>query len=115
MTSTGQDFTMYSGDSNVITITVTDSAGAAKDLSGAAIVWSMAPLVESEKTTIEKTNASGIAITGDGSAGIFTVTLAAADTAPLRGDYYHEAKITDGSNNVSTVTIGKVTVIETLT
>lgn len=53
----------------------------------------------------------GVSIT-DAANGKFTVTLAPADTKTLAvGTYYHEAEVTDSLGNVSTVTVGKVTLI----
>ena len=113
MTTTAQDFTMYAGDTNTITVTVTDSAGAVVNITGATITWK---LLEEQGGTIAltKTVGSGIIIT-NGAGGIFTIALAATDTASLlAGAYYHEAELTDTSSNVSTILIGTLTLKESI-
>ena len=108
MTSINQDFTMYAGDSKTLTVTVTDGAGAAKNITSATITWKM---LEEQGGTVKltKTVGSGIALTTP-SSGIFTVTIAAADTSAfLAGQYYHEAEVTDSGSLVSTVLTGTIT------
>ena len=57
-----------------------------------------------------KTIGAGVTIT-NATSGLFTVTIAAADTASLI-DYpqslYYDVKVTDGSGNVTTVQGGKI-------
>jgi len=111
MTETGQNFTMWSGDTKVIEVTITDASGNAVNLTGATISYVLQRSVGST-VTISKTTASGISIT-DASGGVFQITLDASDTARLSGSsYYHECQITDTSGNVSTVFTGTVTMKE---
>ena len=108
MTETGQNFTMWSGDTKVLEVTITDSDGAAVDLTGATISYVLQRNVNSAAATISKTTDDGISIT-DASGGVFQITLDASDTASLSGSYYHECQITDASGNASTVFTGTVT------
>ena len=106
---TAQNFTMRSGDSKKLNITVTDGAGAAKDLTGATMIWRLA--VRKHATSeISKATASGIAFVSEVS-GIAQVTIDPADTAGLDGDYYHEAQVTDSSGDIETVMVGTATII----
>ena len=108
MTIVGQNYTMFSGDSKVITVTVTDADGAAVNLTGATISY---VIFDDGSATITKTVGSGITVT-DAAAGTFTITLAASDTASLAGAYYHECQVTDSSGNISTIFTGTVTMNE---
>jgi len=93
---------------------VTDSQGGAFDLTGAAaIAWQLACSAGSAAPAVSKSLGAGIAIT-DGPNGVFTVMLDPSDTAALSGLYYHEAEVTDGAGNRSTVLTGVATVIPTL-
>lgn len=107
MTETGQKFTMWSGDTKVLEVTITDASGNAVNLTGATISYVLQRSVGST-VTISKTTDDGISIT-DASGGVFQITLDASDTASLSGSYYHECQITDTSGNVSTVFTGTVT------
>lgn len=44
---------------------------------------------------------------------VFTVDFIPADTSTLLGNYYHEARVVDGSGNISTVIYGVMTVTQT--
>jgi hypothetical protein len=114
MTATAQDFTIYKGDTLVITVTVTNSAGAAKDLTSASIEWSAGHSPD-RPANITKTTAEGggVSIT-NAAGGIFTITLTATDTAAMDDVYFHRAQVTDSGSNVSTVLTGWITVKENL-
>lgn len=115
---TGQDFTMYRGDSRRIKITVTDAAGDPKSLTGASIIWAMAR-DKSAPALVQKTTASGVAITNP-AGGEFVVDLLPGDTEELdlprsgTRSYYHEAQIVDSAGAVATVTTGTVTLLRDL-
>lgn len=104
------DFTMYAGDTKVLSVTVLDEAGAAVNITGTTIRWWLAK--NAKKTgldvLIKKDTVDGITIT-DGPAGKFEVTLASSDTEGLKGSYYHEAEV-DDSGTISTVLTGKATI-----
>jgi len=106
MTSEDQNFELYAGDSKDIVVTVTDSNGAAVNLTNFTIFWKLTLLPTSSTALISKAVGTGIVKTNP-SGGIFTVTITNTDTATLAGCYYHEAKIVDGSSNEFTVTSGR--------
>lgn len=109
MTATGQDVTMWAGDTKALVFTITDGAGVAINLSGSTVHWIMQHSLTDSVALLEKHVGSGITLT-DAEAGILTVTLAAKDTEGLAGgNYYHELEITDSSGDISTVAIGTIT------
>ena len=108
MTKQNQDFTIWSGDDKVITVTVYDNDDVIVDITAATITWQLSQNVNSA-ALITKTVGSGIALS-DPTNGQFTVTLDPADTASLSGRYYHEAEITDSSGNVNTGLVGHATI-----
>lgn len=85
----------------VLEITATDSDGAAIDLTGATITWTLRTR-RGNAATITKTTGSGVTVT-DAVGGVFEVTITDTDTASLNGTYYHEAKIVDSGGLVSRV------------
>jgi hypothetical protein len=101
------DFTMFSGDTKVLQITVTDEAGAAIDLTGVDLVWVLAKKVTAAPL-VTKEIGTGITIT-DAAAGKFEVAIAPADTENIKGDYYHECQM-DAGGAISTIMTGKVTI-----
>lgn len=105
MTRTNQDFTMWSGDSKVLEVTVTDADGDAVNLTGASIDYVM-----QDDADISKSVGDGISITSPATGGLFEITLDPSDTTALAGDYHHECEVTDSSDNVSTVFVGTVTI-----
>lgn len=109
-----RDFELRHGAKNVIRITVKNAAGTVVDISGAsAIVWSLARTRRSVENEIQKDLDDGIAFEDDGSDGVFLVTVAAADIAELRGDYFHDAAVTLNSTP-QIVAEGTVTIRESL-
>ena len=103
------DFYITAGDTKTIGDNVIEKDDAsATDITGATIAWKVA---QSHRGTvvISKSTADDIAITS-GTGGTFTIDLAAADTASLRGDYYHEIQITFAGGEIATVLKGKMTV-----
>jgi hypothetical protein len=54
---------------------------------------------------------SKIGTVTDASGGVFTVTIAAADTEWLEGDYQHQGETTDGSDLVAIVVTGRFRVV----
>ena len=108
-----QNFQIHAGDSRELVVTVSDSQGAAVDLSGAAIAWQLARSAGAAAPAVAKALGSGIVIT-DGPNGVFTVMLDPADSETLSGLYYHEAEVTDAAGQRSTVLSGVATVVPTL-
>ena len=102
-----QNFEMHAGDDQDLAFTVKDEAGSAVDITGFTIAWRLATHVTAPML-VSKATGGGITIT-DAVQGEFTVALAAADTAGLAGVYYHEAELTDGGGDISTIATGHVT------
>jgi hypothetical protein len=114
MTATSQNFSMYQGDDFTLTVTVKDAAGAAKNLTGATIKWALHTTNKAAVPKLSKAIGTGIAVT-DAAGGVFTVTIARADTAALKaGAYYHEVEITDVASKRATVLTGKATILQAL-
>ena len=109
MTTTAQNFTMWSGDDKTITVTVVDGDGTAQDITAATISYKLQPAVDDATGAITKTVGSGVTIT-NAAGGIFTVDIAAANTASFAGIYYHECQVTSSGGVVSTVFVGNVTI-----
>ncbi len=107
---------MFSGDSKILRYTVKDGSGAVIDITGAAFRWGLFKLDTDESTPTaknstvltppgEKTVGSGIVIT-DAANGVLEVTLDPADTAPLKGSFYHEIEMI--LTETSTVAFGQI-------
>lgn len=107
MTKRNQDFEMWTGDHKLLIFTVEDITS----IEGATVEWKMAKSV-SREPVIEKSNDSGLQINNN----TFTVEILPEDTEDLdtKSDYYHEAELMDEEGNISTVSIGKVTLHPTL-
>jgi hypothetical protein len=101
MTATKQNFSMYSGESKVVIVSVTKENNAFLDLTGSKIKWSF--------NNVLKTDTNGIALSNPTN-GEFTIYLNPADTQNLEGIYYHQAIITDAQGNVSPVMTGNITI-----
>jgi hypothetical protein len=93
--------TMFSGDSRVLTITVTDSAGTAKNITGATINFSLFKSVGGA-AILSKTVGNGITIT-DPTNGVFTVTFETHETEDRDGHFKYEIEVTDSSGNKCTI------------
>lgn len=112
MTKLAQDFTIVAGESAVLEITVTEG-GAAKDLTGATIVWRLSADIDHRSNVLQKDTTespSGINIT-NAAGGIFQVLLTASETTGLAiRDHLHQAIVTFTNSDVAVVTEGKATV-----
>lgn len=106
-----QDFEMFSGDDFDIVVTVRDTAGVAKNLTGTtAVVWNLAKRAGGT-ALLSKTLGSGVVLTTPLS-GVLTITLAPADTAGLAGPYYHEVQLVDAAAKKMTVLRGTATLLK---
>lgn len=113
MSTQRTDFTMYQGDSKVLSVTVADEAGDAVPLEGLTIRWQASPVITGgfEPTaTLKKDNGALGGIDTVTEVGVFEVELDPDDTETISGLYYHEAELTDGAGNVSTVLTGRMTI-----
>lgn len=111
VTKLAQDFTMWSGDTRRLSITVDDGASppVAINLTSSTIEWHLAKRLTSTVAILTKTVGGGIALT-DPVNGVFEVTIDPADTADLSGEYYHEAEVTLSGGDKSTVLVGIATI-----
>jgi len=109
MTATGQNFTIYQGDNKEVRVTTyEEDLVTILDISNCILNWVFYKRYP-ENIVLTKTTSSGITLT-DPTNGIFKMLLLPEDTENLLGEYNHECEITDLSNNVSTILVGKVTV-----
>jgi hypothetical protein len=114
MTTTGQDITIYAGDGAVPVFAIQDGSGAPVDLSnGPTIEWVLARDLAAIPV-LTKTIGNGVTILPDGTSppttgksGRFSVTITGTDTAPLRGNYLHRARVTSLTDMPMTVTLGR--------
>ena len=97
-----QNFSMISGDTKLLELTIHDAEVAEVDVTGADVTY----VIADSAVRVTKTTDDGITIDG----AVVTVTLDPADTAELAGVYAHEMQITDPSGNVGTVMIGEVSI-----
>ena len=111
-----QNFEIHAGDDLTLQVSVTDDAGQPVNLTGAQVAWQASRGRAdrfSSTAVLAKASGTGITVT-DAAGGVFEVDLAAADTAGLRGAFYHEAKVTDAAGDKSTVFTGTMTVLPSL-
>jgi len=112
MTAFRQDFSTYPGDTSQPVFTVFDGNGIPLDISTVTeIRWDavrkttdVAPVLTKLKST------GGVVLIGGGTTGQLQVNLAGADTTPLSGIYLHRVVLTDAQSNLSTVSLGQLTV-----
>lgn len=110
--STEQNVTgVFSGDDLDLNVTVTDAADAALDLTSASsIIWRLSRHVGAT-ADLTKSVGSGVTVT-DPVNGLLTVTIDAADTASLVGNFYHELEIVNQANKKSTVLHGLFEIVQ---
>ena len=107
MNPVSQSFSIYSGSSRSLLVTVTDVNGNPVNLTGVAtLTWA---LIQNGATVLTKTLASGVTVTG-AIAGQATVALAAADTTALVGQYTHECRMVDSAGHSDVIFTGTLTV-----
>jgi hypothetical protein len=101
-------FTLWAGDDVTLSATATDSAGAAVNLTGSTLSWTLS---DGNVARVTKTTSDGITVTSAAN-GTFTVSLDTADTSDLEaGTYRHRATVTDASSNITTVLDGRARVL----
>lgn len=120
MTKLAQNVTMWQGEDWVITVPITDSAGAAVSLTGAAAVrWSMFPGRASgtAAAALNKTLGSGITLVDvDDVADGLQITIDTDDTDGLAPTtYYHECRVVDSAGDEQVVFIGNLYLRESRT
>ena len=102
---------LVAGDTKVFSFAAMDSDSAALNLTGATMEWAMVPYRGAEAVVIKTTADASVTVT-DAEGGLFEFTLEPEDTQEVaRGRYPHGAKVTDASGNVSTISLGFVTIL----
>ena len=96
-----QDIRIVSGDDLTLQVTVTETNGAAKDLTGGTVDWNLSKEPGSSDIKVTKTGTLTSPTTG-----VFTVAV--DSTGGLSGDYYHEAQLTESGGDIGTVMRGWV-------
>jgi hypothetical protein len=112
MTKTAQTITLYQGETKQITIAVVDGAGAAKNLTGATVIWEAFRSREDPRpeAVIKKSGAQITLVNSAGTNDGIRFTLNPKDTARLEGDYAHEARVIDTTPDEAVVAEGTLTV-----
>jgi hypothetical protein len=98
------DFSVNQGASVLQTMTWKDSGGSPVDIGGYTIRMQVRKHVDDEDTLLDMDNAAkgGLAIVGDGSAGQYTVTVSATDTADLPvGTWVYDLEMESGAGFVT--------------
>lgn len=93
------------GEDRVLTINARDSSNAAVSLTGKTVATYIGKSPwhpDSSRPALTKTGT-----VTDAANGIFTITIAAADTKYRSGDYEHVSKTTDSSGNIAAVCTGR--------
>lgn len=104
------DLSFHAGDDKRLEVTVYDADGEVVDLTGiTAARWSLAKTVNSTAIVTHSIVDGNISVES-ATDGRLNIIIDAADTASIRGVYYHEAEITDGAGNVGTILYGSVTI-----
>lgn len=109
------NFSMYSGDTRRVRVTVVDTNGDPVDLTGSSITWSLSSdSTATGSQAITYTLSDNVALI-DAVNGIFEVTIVPAATASITGDKrYHEAELTESDGTVTTVMTGTITIKDDL-
>lgn len=102
-----QDIPIYAGDSQLLSVAVTDISGNAVDISACTVKWAA---VRGQTQVIYKDTSNGGVTIDDATHGKYSVHLLSSDTTNLIGTYYHESIIIDTFGNVSTVLVGNLKV-----
>ena len=109
-------FPLVAGQDITLTISVTDSAGAAVDLTGASARFVLS--TPNDRVTVldsaDSPQTATCAVTNE-AGGVVTVTITAANSAALLGDYYYEIKVTDSAGAESVTNRGIITFETTTT
>lgn len=111
MTAVSQNFTTYSGDDALPIFTVVDGSNVAIDISTVADIIFTARRTASAAIALQKKKTTGgVAFTNSGADGKFQVTITAANTALLSGNYVFQAQIIDSLNKTTTVALGTMSI-----
>jgi hypothetical protein len=115
MTTEGQNFTIYQGDTKEIIISITDESGSVVDLAGYAGAVFVAYNQTLDSIVVQKLLAGGIIIPTPAN-GQLVVTLESADTEDLvPRNYGIQCEIEDAFGNHATVMTGYMKVLRSIT
>ncbi len=116
MTATGQNFEMYQGDDKQIIITAKDTSGNIIDLTGYDAVWVVYDQTVENVVLMKSTQPTeGITIPTPAN-GEIVIELVGDDTSGLLPKLYgHQCEIQDVSGHHSTVTVGFMKVLKSIT
>ncbi len=103
------NFTMYSGDTKNLEITVKDEDDVAVDLTDCELFWELSLIVGLNPPLISKELGSGLTVV-DAATGRFDIKIESGDTEGLVGSFVHEVRMIDDDDNVSTILQGTVTI-----
>ncbi len=104
-----QDFVTYQGDAVAPVFTVRDADGTVVDISTVSeITWSARRNLDTAAVLTKTRSGGAITFVTNGTNGQFQVAIATGDTSAMAGFYVHQAKITDSTGNVTTVTVGRM-------
>lgn len=108
MTEEGQDFEMWSGDSQVINIQITEGdAATPRNLTSDDVRWVLADSA-GDTPIIEKSTTGSDVVKTNPSEGEIEVRLDKSDTEEMYGRYHHEAEVEDDQGRELTVMSGSV-------
>jgi hypothetical protein len=113
MTAENQNIVMFAGDDMDVVVEVKDDRGIPIDLRDAQdIRYAVRVNADSTNPTILlKTLEDGISVMEDESSH-FKITITAQDSAPMKGRYFHIARVTNAEGKRSTVMVGSLIVRE---
>lgn len=108
-----RNIVLHAGDDVEITVDVFDADDQPLGLEGASVTWAVAERDAGAERVITKTSPEGGISLGE-EANRFVIAIAGEDTAGLSGRYRHQAQVTDGAGNRSTVLSGILNVLPTI-
>jgi hypothetical protein len=116
-----QNFTMKSGDSKTLEVTVRDAAGVAIPLAGTpSVEWNLARTVRSA-AALTKTLGAGVTIIatnaalGEVNCGRLDIAISHTDSEALDGEFVHDCLLIDDSGARSTIFQGRANFTPNLT
>ena len=113
MAHADRDIVLHAGDDIEIAVDVFDADDEPLGLEGATVLWVVAARDADATRVLTKSTTEG-GITMDEPSNRFVIAIAAGDTAALAGRYRHQAQITDGAGNRSTVLTGTLRILPTI-
>ena len=101
------------GDTTTLTFTLTDSAGAALDITGGTIFFTAKSNITEADVDAEISYDATVA--GDGSGGIATVSLTASDTDIAIGGYSYDLQVKTSTGDILSVQAAPLKVVQDVT